>query len=512
MNPQCSSIVCRRSSFIQQRKQPVPITQPNSILVTGATGYVGGRLVPRLLAAGYRVRLLARGGDRRFQGRPWLEQVEIVDGDVLQPQTLAAAMVGIDVAYYLIHSMGSGDKFRQRDKDAAANFANAAKSAGVRQLIYLGGLGDSQSDLSEHLQSRQETGDALRSAGLPVTEFQAGMVVGSGSLSFEMLRHLTERLPVMICPSWVYTRTQPIAIRDVLSYLLAALEKPECQGRTIEIGGATVLSYGDMMRVYARQRGLHRLLIPVPFFVPPLSAHWVHWMTPISLTMAQPLIKGLRNELVVRSAVAKELFPAIVPLDFETAVKLAIQKLEAGDIETLWSDALASSNGDIAPVYFAGEQGMLFEHREKLVKAPAATVYRTFAAIGGKAGWPAYDWLWGLRGLADRLVGGVGMRRGRRHPQELRVGEALDFWRVEEIEHDHYILLRAEMKLPGKGWLRFEANPTDDPTVTKLTQTAFFAPKGLFGLLYWYSIYPIHGTLFSKMIDKLAEKAEEMTG
>lgn len=479
-----------------------------SILVTGATGYVGGRLVPRLLEAGYQVRLLARGGHRRFQGRPWLDQVEVIDGDVLQPATLAGAMDGIGAAYYLIHSMGSGEKFSQRDREAATNFAQAAKAAGVHQIIYLGGLGDHGPELSEHLRSRHETGDALRRVGIPVTEFQAGMVVGSGSLSFEMLRHLTERLPVMICPQWVYTRTQPIAIRNVLSYLLAALETPAAQGRTIEIGGATVLSYADMMRVYARQRGLRRLLIPVPFFVPPLSAYWVHWMTPIPLSIARPLIAGLRNELVVRTHTAQELFPAIVPLDFEAAVKLALQRIETGDIETLWSDAQLSSQGDIQPVYFAGEQGMLFEHREKLVNAPAPAVYRAFAAIGGEAGWPAYDWLWGLRGLLDRLLGGVGMQRGRRHPQELRVGEALDFWRVEDVQPNRSILLRAEMKLPGKGWLRFEANQTADPAVTKLTQTAFFAPKGLWGLIYWYSIYPIHGALFSTMINQLAAQAE----
>lgn len=478
------------------------------ILVTGATGYVGGRLVPRLLEAGYRVRVLVRGNAERLNSRPWCDQVEIVIGDVLQPETLSTALDGVWAAYYLIHSMSGQEQFRQRDIDAAQNFALAAEAAGVQRILYLGGLGQVDSELSEHLRSRHETGDALRSTRVPVTEFRAGMVVGSGSLSFEMMRHLAERVPIMICPQWVYTRTQPIAIRNVLQYLVTALQTPESSGQIIEIGGADVLTYADMMRGYARIRGLRRLLIPVPVLTPRLSSYWVHWVTPIPATIARPLIKGLRNELVVQSDLARQIFPQIEPICFEDAVRLALARVESGDIETLWSDALASSQGDMQPVYLTQEQGVLIERRQKIVDAPPDVVYRVFTGIGGERGWPGYNWLWGVRGLLDRAVGGVGMRRGRRHPDQLREGEALDFWRVEALEPGHSLLLRAEMKLPGQGWLKFEANPGPDGESTELVQTAFFNSKGLFGLLYWYGVYPLHGAVFSRMIHTIAAQAE----
>jgi uncharacterized protein YbjT (DUF2867 family) len=481
---------------------------PLRILVTGATGYIGGRLTPSLLAAGYRVRVLVRGDASRLTGRPWRDQVEIVRGDVLQPDSLAAALQGVDTAYYLIHSMSGHTTFRARDSEAARNFAQAAATAGVQHIIYLGGLGAAESQLSEHLRSRQETGEALRSSGLPVTEFRAGMVVGSGSLSFEMLRNLTERLPIMLCPRWVFTRTQPIAIRDVLSYLMAALHTPASWGRIIEIGGADVLTYADMMLGYAQVRGLRRLLLPVPVLSPGLSSHWVHWMTPVSSAIARPLVEGLRNELVVREPVARTLFPQIQPLDYATAVTLALARIEKGEVETIWSDALASSQGDLPPVYLTQEQGMLIERRQKTVNATPAHVYRVFAGIGGKRGWPSFNWLWGLRGLLDRLVGGVGMRRGRRHPDELREGDALDFWRVETVEPGRLLRLRAEMKLPGQGWLQFEVKPGTTANSAEVVQTAFFAPKGLWGLLYWYALYPLHGIIFSKMINNIALQAE----
>lgn len=480
------------------------------ILVTGATGYVGGRLTPRLLAAGYRVRVLVRGGAERLNGRPWHDQVEVANGDVLHPESLAAALHNVDAAYYLIHSMGGHTTFRARDIEAARNFAQAAAAAGVQQIIYLGGLGAAESQLSEHLRSRQETGEALRSSGLPVTEFRAGMVVGSGSLSFEMLRNLTERLPIMICPRWVYTRTQPIAIRDVLSYLIAALHTPASQGRIIEIGGADVLTYAQMMLGYAQARGLHRLLLPVPVLSPRLSSYWVHWMTPVSSAIARPLVEGLRNELVVRDPSARTLFPEIEPLAYATAVTLALGRIDSGQVETIWSDALASSQGDLPPVYLTQEQGMLIERRQKTVNTTPENVYRVFSGVGGKRGWPSYNWLWGLRGLIDRLVGGVGMRRGRRHPDELREGDALDFWRVEAVEPNKMIRLRAEMKLPGQGWLQFEVKPGAAPDTAEFVQTAFFASKGLFGLLYWYGLYPMHGVIFSKMINNLAAQAEAL--
>ncbi len=478
------------------------------ILVTGVTGYVGGRLVPGLLEAGFTVRVLVRGGAERLSGRPWVDDVEIVTGDVLMAESLASVFHDVDIAYYLIHSMGGHADFRKRDTSAAQNFANAAANAGVQRIIYLGGLGDPASNLSEHLRSRQETGNALSSTDLPVTEFRAGMVVGSGSLSFEMLRNLAERLPVMICPQWVYTRTQPIAIRDVLNYLVSAIDVPGSAGRVIEIGGAHALSSADMMKEYARLRGLKRFFLPVPWLSPQLSSHWVHWMTPIPFGIARPLIKGLRNELVVQDSLAQELFPQIVPIDFKTAVQLALGRIENGNIETIWSDATASSQGDIPPVYLTQEQGMLIERREIHVGAPPSEVFRVFSGIGGERGWPSHNWLWSIRGWLDRLVGGVGMRRGRRHPDQLRVGDALDFWRVEAVEPSHLLVLRAEMKLPGSGWLKFEATSEDGGQSTKLVQTAYLASKGLWGLLYWYGLYPLHQVIFSKMIHKIAAQAE----
>jgi uncharacterized protein YbjT (DUF2867 family) len=483
------------------------LQEQSLVLVTGATGYVGGRLVPRLLEAGYRVRVLVRGEPQRLQSRWWYARVDIATGDVLQTEGLIAAMHDVEIAYYLIHSMRDNAEFSQRDIQAAKNFANAAKTAGVKRIIYLGGLGDPQAKLSEHLQSRQETGTTLRQAGVPVTEFRAGMIVGSGSLSFEMLRQLTERLPVMVCPRWVFTRTHPIAIGDVLSYLVAAIEVPESAGEIVEIGGADVLTYAEMMQEYARIRGLRRMLIPVPVLTPLLSSYWAHWVTPIPASIARPLIKGLRYELVARDDLAQELFPEIQPLNYETAVTLALKRIEDGEIETIWSDALASTSGDVRPVYLAQEQGMLIERRHQSVAASPEVVYQDFMSLGGDRGWPPYNWLWRVRGAFDRLVGGVGLRRGRRLPEELREGEALDFWRVEAIQPNRMLRLRAEMKLPGQGWLQFEVQPVQEGQ-TELVQTAFFAPKGLLGLLYWYGLYPLHGMIFAKMIASIAQSAE----
>lgn len=481
----------------------------NRILVTGVTGYIGGRLVPRLLQAGATVRVLVRGSAERLNGRSWQNQVEIAIGDVLAPNTLADAMTGVDAAYYLIHSMSGNDEFSQRDVQAAENFARAASEAGVKNIIYLGGLGDPDSNLSEHLRSRQATGDALRQFNVPVTEFRAGMVVGSGSLSFEMMRNLTERLPAMIAPKWVFTKAQPIGIRDVLNYLTAALTTPASHGQVIEIGGTDVLTYAKMMLRYAKIRGLKRTIVPVPVLTPLLSSYWVHWMTPVPAGVARPLIEGLRNEMVVNESSARTIFTDIEPMGFDTAVSLALARVENGDIETLWSDAIASSQGDVKPVHLTQEQGMIIERRQKTVDVEQTAVFRAFTGLGGKRGWPPFSWLWVLRGALDRMVGGVGMRRGRRHPDNLRLGEALDFWRVEQVEPNQLLRLRAEMKLPGRGWLQFEANPQDDGR-TNLVQTAYFASKGLFGLLYWYGIYPLHGIIFSRMIDHVAERAIEL--
>jgi uncharacterized protein YbjT (DUF2867 family) len=474
--------------------------------VTGATGYIGGRLVPYLLEHGYDVRVLARDPSR-LDGRMWVSQVEIMRGDALQPETLLPAMRDVRAAYYLIHSMsGSGD-FHRRDLDAARNFGSAAQDAGLERIIYLGGLGDPEADLSEHLRSRQETGHALAEAGVPVTEFRAAVIVGSGSISFEMIRYLTERLPVMICPSWVYTRVQPIAIRDVLTYLVFALEVPSSQGKIIEIGGADIITYGEMMKGYARERGLKRTLIPVPVLTPRLSSYWVHWMTPVPASITRPLIEGLRNEVIVRKDFAKSIFPDIQPVGYATAVRRALAKLDLGEVETRWTDALVSSQGDRNPVIMKTQEGMIVERRQIDVQAPSGQVFEAVARLGGEQGWLYFDWAWELRGLMDRLVGGVGLRRGRRHPVEIRTGDAIDFWRVERIEPDQLLRLRAEMKVPGKAWLQFETHQHTDGT-TRLIQTAFFAPKGLFGFLYWYGLYPIHSLIFSGLIRKLKDFAE----
>lgn len=420
----------------------------SSVLVTGVTGYIGGRLVPLLLEAGYRVRVLARD-PIRLQGRSWLEQVDVVQGDVLAPDTLDAALAGIDVAYYLIHSMRGGENFHERDIRAARNFGAAAERQNVERMIYLGGLGDTSTELSPHLRSRQDTGDGLRESAVPLTEFRAGVIVGSGSLSFEMIRYLTERVPIMVCPRWVYTRIQPIGIRETLEYLVSALKTPESAGKVIEIGGAEVMTYRDMMFGYARARGLRRFMIPVPVLTPRLSSYWVHWVTPIPGDIARPLIEGLRNEVIVQDDLARRLFPHIQPATFAVAVSRALEKLQASQVETSWADALVSSQPDKTPAVLSTHEGMFLEQRQQIVNAAPSAVFRAFNKLGGTEGWLYFNWAWYLRGLLDRLVGGVGLRRGRRHPSELRVGDALDFWRVEAVEPNHLLRLRAEMKVPG---------------------------------------------------------------
>jgi len=483
----------------------VETTKP-LVLVTGATGYIGGRLVPRLLEAGFRVRCLARDAVR-LEGRTWRGQVELVEGDVLRPESLNATMRGVTAAYYLVHSLGEGSDFPERDVQGARNFGAAAKHAAVPRIVYLGGLGDPATALSPHLRSRHETGDALRESGVPVTEFRAGVIVGSGSLSFEMIRYLTERVPVMICPRWVFTRIQPIAVRNVLDYLTAALRVPESAGCTIEIGGADVITYGEMLTFYAEVRGLRRWLVPVPVLTPKLSSYWVHLVTPIPSAIARPLIAGLRNEIIVRDDLARRLFPSIQPLDYRTAVRDALEKLRASEVETSWSDALSTSQPNATPVTLTTHEGMIIEHRQIAVAAPADAIFRAFTGLGGARGWLYMNWAWRIRGTIDRLFGGVGLRRGRRATDALRVGEALDFWRVEAIDPGRMMRLRAEMKVPGKAWLQFEVSAQNHDPRLLLEQTAYFAPKGLLGLLYWYGLYPIHALIFRGMVKKLAESA-----
>lgn len=477
-----------------------------TILVTGATGYIGGRFVPKLLEDGYSVRCLARDPGR-LAGRVWRDRVDCVRGDVTDAASLVGTFDGVEAAYYMIHSMGDTAQFHDRDLAAARNFSHAAQAAGVKRIIYLGGLGDDSDRLSEHLKSRQETGEALRSGGVPITEFRAAIVVGSGSVSFEMIRNLTERLPIMVCPRWVFTRVQPISVRTVVDYLVGALSTPDSEGQVIEIGGQDVLTYGEMMKLYAEVRGLKRAVVSVPVLTPRLSSYWVHWTTPIPAEIARPLIEGLKNEVIVSDDKAERLFPNVERLDYRTAVARALDRLEHGDAETWWSDAMATSLGDVAPVELTVQDGMVRERRTALVEAPAQDVFKTFCGIGGRRGWLYGNWLWRIRGFMDRMVGGVGLRRGRRDPDHLRPGDALDFWRVEDVKEDRSIRLRAEMKVPGNAWLEFDVEPQPDGT-SRLNQCATFAPKGLSGLLYWYALYPTHRFIFSGMIAKLVEIAE----
>ena len=474
------------------------------ILVTGATGYVGGRLVPRLLDAGYRVRCLVRD-PARLQGRPWLKRVEIVTGDALTQGTLAEAMQGVSVAYYLIHGKQGGRDSADRDLTVARNFADAADEAKIERIIYLGELVDPTSDLSPYLRARHETGYILRYSSVPVTEFRAGMIIGSGSVLFEMVRYLTEREPVLVCPAWYFSQAQPIAIRDVLSYLINAIETPESIGRLIEIGGPTRLTYADMLLGYAKERELKRWLIRTPVYAPRLSAYWVHMVTPIHWRLVLPLIEGLRAKLIVRDEAAKKLFPQIKPIDFQTAVRLALGRIQRDNVETSWADALVTVAGDVKPYKFTVEEGMYVETRQVLLDLPAETVFRSYTGIGGTRGWLYMDWSWAMRGWMDKAVGGVGLRRGRRHPDEIRAGESLDFWRVEEVEPDQLLRLRAEMKLPGKAWLEFKSEPQDGKTL--FTVTAYFAPHGLFGFLYWYAMWIPHRFIFDGLTNRLASRA-----
>ena len=417
-------------------------------------------------------------------------------------------MEGVDAAYYLIHSLSTGPAFRQLDLRAARNFGQAARQAGVRRIIYLSGLGDPESNLSAHLRSRQECGEALRESGIPVTELRAGVIVGSGSLSFEMIRHLVERLPVMVCPRWIYSRIQPIAVDDLLEYLASALSSGQSIGHIIEVGGKDVANYRELMLGYARARGLRRLLIPVPVLTPRLSSYWVHWMTPVPAGIAKALAEGLRNDVVVTNAKSTALFPHIVPRDYATALNGVLNDLSDGRIDTSWSDAVGPPAIPRKLVSLESSEGRIVERRRLAVSAPGVKVYQVCAGIGAARGWYFANWAWSLRGMLDRLLGGSGLRRGRRHPDELRVGDALDFWRLEAVEPDSMVRLRSEMKLPGDAWLQFEIREREDGS-TWLDQAAVFAPRGLMGLLYWYALYPIHAWIFRGMIRAIARRAEE---
>jgi len=467
-----------------------------TILVTGATGYVGGRLVPRLLGPERTLRVLVRDPGR-VVGRPWAASVEIARADMRTGEGLEPALRGVHTAYYLVHSMTGGGDFARIDRETARRFAAAARVAGVRHVIYLGGLLP-QDSASEHLISRAEVGAILAEA-LPTTELRAGPIVGSGSASFEMVRYLTERLPLLIVPGWIDHEVQPIAIRDVLSYLTLTCDLPPMG--VIDIG-ADRLTFRRMVETYAELRGLRRFMLTVPPFMPHLAPLWIGALTPIPNALAVPIVQGMVQSLVADTRRAREVFPGIEPLDYRTAVTLALARLEKGEVETHWSGALG--HGPTAEL--EDSEGLARETRSRLVRASPEAVFRAFSGVGGDRGWPAWEWAWIARGFLDRLVGGPGLRRGRRHPDEILVGEALDFWRVEAAEPPHLLRLRAEMRLPGRAWLQWETFPEDGGT--RLVQTALFAPFGLLGTVYWYGLYPFHQFIFSAMVDALARRAE----
>jgi uncharacterized protein YbjT (DUF2867 family) len=488
----------------------VQISPPSLVLVTGATGYIGGRLVGELLAAGYRVRCLVRT-PAKLAAAPWREQVDVVEGDV--ETDLGAAFEGVDAAYYLIHAIGASADWAQRDRAAALNFSRGAAAAGVKRIVYLGGLGEvaaGQRELSPHLRSRHEVGAELASGPVPVTELRAAVVIGSGSASFEMLRYLVEVLPVMVTPRWVDTRCQPIAVRDVLRYLVQVLDEERTAGRVLEIGGPEVLTYRQMMDVYAEEAGLRRrVVVPVPVLTPRLSSLWVGLVTPLPRSLARPLVDSLVNEVIVHDDAAAELLPGPL-LTYRAAVGLALGRIRKGEVVTSWAGAELGGRHPAQPMPtdpdWAGGT-VLSDRREIVVAAAPDVVYRTICSIGGQRGWYAGDWLWAVRGLADKMIGGPGMRRGRRHPSELRVGDALDFWRVEALEPDRLVRLRAEMRVPGEAWLEWRLQPTPDGTGTVVRQFARFDPRGLWGRVYWLGVAPFHRFVFPGLLDGIGGDA-----
>lgn len=479
--------------------EPLP---KSVILLTGVTGYVGGRLLPLLEQRGHAVRCLARRPESLI-GRVGTS-TEVLAGDVLDRASLDRAMTRIETAFYFVHSMGSERDFAAEDRMAAENFAQAAAAAGVRRIIYLGGLGNPDHRLSKHLRSRQETGDVLRAHHPHVIEFRASIVIGSGSLSFEMIRALVERLPLMICPRWVQVKAQPIAIEDLLNYLLAAIDLPIGPSQIYEIGGPDQMSYGEIMREYARQRGLRRWMIPVPLLTPYLSSLWLGLVTPLYARVGRKLVESLRNPTLVSNNLAETTF-ALRPRSVHDAISRALVNEDREFAASRWSDAYSAAGNS---VLWGGARfgSRLVDSRTITVATSPEQAFAPIRRIGGKTGWYYGDWLWSLRGLIDLLFGGVGVRRGRRDPEELHVGDPLDFWRVEAYEPPERLRLCAEMKLPGRAWLEFEVTPC--PTGSTIRQTAVFDPIGLLGLAYWYAIYPLHTLVFAGMLRNLARAAE----
>lgn len=485
-------------------------------LVTGASGYIGGRLVPELLGAGHRVRCLARTPEK-LRDHPWAGDAEIVRGDVTDRRSLAGAMTGIDVAYYLVHSLGTGSGFEERDRDAARAFADEARAAGVRRIVYLGGLTPADipvRSLSPHLRSRAEVGEIFLAGSVPATVLRAAVVIGSGSASFEMLRYLTERLPVMVTPSWVGTRCQPIAVRDVLRYLVGSAGMPPEVNRAFDIGGPDVLTYEEMMRRYAAVARLPaRLILRVPMLTPRLSSHWIGLVTPVPRALARPLAESLRHEVVcAEHDIAVHVpDPPGAPIGFDEALALALRRIREARVTTRWSSAaVPGAPSDPLPTDPDWAGGSLYtDRRELTVEAPVTALWRVVEGIGGENGWYSFPLAWAVRGWLDRLVGGVGIRRGRRDAARLRVGDSLDFWRVEAIEPGRLLRLRAEMRLPGLAWLELHADPpSPGETGSRYRQRALFHPHGLLGHLYWWSVSPFHAVVFGGMARNIARAAE----
>ena len=498
-------------------KDPNGVLSPDSalgvlpgalVLVTGASGYVGGRLVAVLLKRGYRVRCLVRTPDK-VMSAPWRTSVEIVQGDV--GGDLSEAMAGVDAAFYLVHSIGSSALWAEHDRAVAENFRRSAEVAGMRRIIYLGGLGDhSSGDLSEHLASRQEVGAELAKGSVPVVELRAAVVIGSGSASFEMLRYLVEVLPAMVTPRWVDTKCQPVAVRDVLHLLVESLTA-DVTGRVLDVGGPEVLTYREMMAQYAQVAGLRRrIVVPVPFLTPGLSSRWIGLVTPIPPMLARPLIESLVNDVVVTGDAAADAMP-IEQLSYRDAVELALGRSISGDVPTSWAQAElggrpAAEPQPTDPAWSGGTVNL--DRRERHVAASPAELFQVVCSIGGRQGWYAGDWLWGLRGLLDSLIGGVGMRRGRLQPHRLSVGDPLDFWRVESLVPDRLLRLRAEMRLPGDAWLQWQIEP--DGAGATITQTARFHPRGLLGRLYWIAVAPFHRFVFPGLLAGICADAERL--
>ena len=480
-------------------------------LVTGATGYIGGRLIRELLNAGYKVKVFARFPDR-LRDLAWYSKVEIISGDALNANDVLNAMKDVDVAYYLLHALNKGNEFVDIETKMAQIFAESAKRNGVQRIIYLGGLIPSQK-LSQHLESRKITGEILRNSGVPTIELRAGVVIGSGSASFEMLRYLTERLPVMVTPKWVKTKIQPIAVRDVLYYLVGSAGITENLNQAFDIGGPDILTYKEMMNRYAEVADLRkRIIIPVPLLTPRLSSLWVGFVTPVPGSIARPLVKSLINEVICHDSEIKKYLPD--PIDgltnFEKAVDLALMRVREAQVSTRWSSAsIPGIPSEPLPSDPEWSGGTLYKDiRIKEINSEPEKVWQIVEAIGGNNGYFSFDWAWEIRGILDRIVGGVGLRRGRRDPHHLNVGETLDFWRVEEKIPNNLLRLRAEMKMPGKAWLEFRVEKTGDQK-SKLTQTAIFYPKGLAGHSYWWLIAPFHVFVFPGMIKNIKKVAEE---